>query len=81
MSIKDRFLKYVSYDTQSDSTSGTHPSSKKQFDLGNHLVKELHELGIQNAYIDEYCYVYAYIPSNCFFELGCVPEVESDCVS
>lgn len=63
--LKERFLKYVSYDTQSDSSSGTHPSSSKQFELGKLLVEELHELGINNAYIDEYCYVYAYIPTNC----------------
>lgn len=65
MNIKERFLKYVSFDTQSDANSSTHPSSKKQFDLGNYLVKELHELGVENAFIDEYCYVYGYIPSNC----------------
>ena len=63
--LKERFLKYVSYDTQSNSSSGTHPSSSKQFELGKLLVEELHELGINNAYIDEYCYVYAYIPTNC----------------
>lgn len=65
MDIKERFLNYVSFDTQSDPNSGTHPSSKKQFALGELLVKELHEMGIKNAYIDEYCYVYAFIPSNC----------------
>ena len=65
MSIKERFLKYVSFDTQSDPNSQTHPSSKKQFALGELLVEELHQMGITNAYIDEYCYVYAYIPSNC----------------
>ena len=65
MNIKERFLKYVSFDTQSDSNSGTHPSSFKQFELGKLLVEELHELGIKNAFIDEYCYVYAYIPTNC----------------
>ncbi len=65
MNIKERFLKYVSYDTQSSSTSGTHPSTSKQFELGKLLVDELHAMGISNAYIDEYCYVYAFIPSNC----------------
>lgn len=65
MNIKERFLKYVSYDTQSCSTSGTHPSTSKQFELGKLLVEELHAMGISNAYIDEYSYVYAFIPSNC----------------
>lgn len=61
----ERFLKYVSFDTQSNPYSNTSPSSNSQFDLGNYLVNELKEIGIDNAYIDEYGYVYAYIPSNC----------------
>lgn len=65
MNIKERFLKYVSLDTQSNPSSGLHPSSKKEFALGNLLVEELHSLGIENAFIDEYCYVYAFIPTNC----------------
>ena len=61
----ERFLKYVSYDTQSNPYSNTSPSSNTQFDLANYLVNELKQLGIDNAYLDEYGYVYAYIPSNC----------------
>ncbi len=59
-----RFLNYVSYDTQSNPTTSTHPSSKKQLILGDYLVKELKNIGIDNAYIDEFGYVYGYLASN-----------------
>ena len=62
--IISRFLKYVSFDTQSVEESTTVPSSLKQRKLGELLTKELIELGIENAYLDEYGYVYGYIPSN-----------------
>lgn len=61
MSIKDKFLRYVSFDTQSNPHSDTYPSTEKQKELGAALVKELHDLGIKNAYMDEYSYVYATI--------------------
>ena len=64
MSLLENFIKYVKIDTQSDDTVEVNPTTKKQFDLGNLLVEELHSLGISNAYIDEHCYVYAFIPSN-----------------
>lgn len=59
----DRFLKYVGIDTQSDSSSDTCPSTQKQKDLGRLLVKELLEMGISDAHLDEHGYVYATIPS------------------
>lgn len=61
----DRLLRYVKIDTQSDPNSNTVPTTKKQFDLGNIIVEELKQLGIINAEIDEKCYIYASIPSNC----------------
>ena len=64
MEIKERFLNYVSFDTQSDSYSHTVPSTSKQLKLGNYLVEELKSLGIENAKIDEYGVVYGTIPSN-----------------
>ncbi|MEO8795459.1 MAG: peptidase T [Daejeonella sp.] len=60
----DRFLKYVSIDTQSDPESKTCPSTEKQKNLGNLLVRELLEMGLNDAEIDENGYVYATIPSN-----------------
>lgn len=64
MEIKERFLNYVSFDTQSDSFSHTVPSTSKQLKLGNYLVEELKSLGIENAKIDEFGVVYGTIPSN-----------------
>lgn len=64
MSILENFLNYVIIDTQSSEDVSTNPTTKKQFELGNLLVKELHELGVTNAFIDDTCYVYGFIPSN-----------------
>ena len=64
MEIKERFLNYVSFDTQSVENSQTVPSTSKQLKLGNYLVEELKSLGIENAKIDEYGVVYGTIPSN-----------------
>lgn len=63
-SIADRFMKYVQVDTQSDPQSGLHPSTEKQKDLSKILVEELLAMGISDAEMDEYGYVYATIPSN-----------------
>lgn len=62
--LLDRFLNYVKIDTQSDEKSETTPSTKKQFDLAEVLVKELKDLGLENVEVDEFCYVYATLPSN-----------------
>jgi len=60
----DRFLQYVTIDTQSDPTSPTTPSTEKQKNLGKILVQELLDMGISDAHMDEHCYVYATLPSN-----------------
>ncbi|MEZ4986149.1 MAG: hypothetical protein R2795_14105 [Saprospiraceae bacterium] len=62
--VLDRFTEYVQIDTQSDPDSTTHPSTAKQFDLAHILVDELKDLGLTDAHVDEYCYVYATLPSN-----------------
>ena len=64
MNAVDRFLKYVSYDTQSDEHSDTTPSTEKQKVLGAALAEELNQLGLYNAHIDEYGYVYAWLPAS-----------------
>lgn len=63
MSVLDRFLRYVSYDTQSDPYSDTHPSTAKQKALGEVLAAELAQIGLQNAHMDEFGYVYAHLPA------------------
>lgn len=60
----DRFLKYVKVDTQSDPNAETTPSTEKQKNLGRILVEELKEMGIEDAHMDDHCYVYATIPAN-----------------
>jgi len=62
-SLQNRFIKYVKIDTQSDPDSPTIPSTEKQKDLGKVLVEELQAIGITDAHMDEYGYVYATIPS------------------
>ena len=54
-----RFLKYVSFDTQSDESSDSCPSTRKQYEFGKYLVDELREIGLQDAEIEENGYVYA----------------------
>jgi tripeptide aminopeptidase len=60
----DRFIRYAKIDTQSQDDSEAYPSTKKQFDLLNLLLKELRELGLKDAQIDKYGYVTATLPSN-----------------
>ena len=62
--VLDRFLKYVQIDTQSDPQATSFPSTEKQKNLGRMLVGELLEMGINDAHLDEFGYVYATIPSN-----------------
>ncbi len=60
----DRFLKYVKYDTQSDEEAESFPSTEKQKILSEALAKELKEMGLTDAHMDEWGYVMASIPSN-----------------
>ena len=62
--IIDRFVSYVIIDTESDANSTTTPSTKKQFDLANLLVKELNNIGLTEVTIDENGYVMGTLPSN-----------------
>ena len=62
--VQNRFLKYVAVDTQSDAGSPATPSTEKQKNLGKILVEELLQIGLQDAHLDEYGYVYATIPAN-----------------
>jgi len=60
----DRFLRYVTMDTQSDPQSTSFPSTEKQKNLGRVLANELIQAGLPDAHMDEWGYVYASIPSN-----------------
>ena len=63
-SVQDRFLKYVSFDTQSDENSETCPSSAKQKILGAAIVEEMLAMGIADAHMDENGYVYGTVPGD-----------------
>ena len=65
MTVYERFLKYVSYPTTSDENNECCPSTDGQMVLARELVKELLELGITDARVDDNGYVYASIPANC----------------
>ncbi len=62
--VTERFLRYVAIDTQSDPASSTCPSTEKQKDLGRLLAAELREIGLSDAHLDDYGYVYATLPAN-----------------
>ena len=62
--VTERFLRYVIIDTQSDAASLSIPSTPKQKDLGRLLVTELLTMGVTDAHLDEFGYVYATIPVN-----------------
>ena len=62
--IVNRFLKYVSFDTQSDEASSCTPSTEKQFRLAEYLVEELRAVGLEEVEMDTQGYVYATLPSN-----------------
>lgn len=62
--IIDRFISYVTVDTESDPNSDTTPSTAKQWDLANKLVDELRAIGLEDVTIDENAYIMATLPSN-----------------
>lgn len=62
--VIERFLRYVQIDTQSNPHSSSFPSTEKQKNLSKLLLQELKAMGIENAFMDEYGYVYASLPAN-----------------
>ena len=64
MNVKERFLNYVVIDSGSSETTGTHPSTEKQWDMARLLETELKEMGAENVRVSPTCYVYAEIPAN-----------------
>jgi tripeptide aminopeptidase len=62
--IIDRFISYVTIDTESDPNSNTTPSTEKQWNLANKLVEELKTIGLEDVTIDDKAYIMATLPSN-----------------
>jgi tripeptide aminopeptidase len=67
--IIDRFVKYVTVDTQSDPENSAFPSSEKQWNLAHILVDELKEIGLEDVTLDDNCYIMATLPSNVDYEV------------
>ena len=62
--LKERFLRYVKFETRSDETSDTIPSTPSQIEFAKMLKKELEDLGLENVFINKACFVNATLPSN-----------------
>jgi len=81
MELKDRFLKYVSFDTQSDENSETFPSTEKQKVLLKYLAEEMTALGLTEVEMDEYGYVMGTIPATPGYEdrpvIGFIAHVDT----
>mgnify|MGYP003316404673 CR=1 FL=1 len=81
MKTYERFLKYVSFDTESDGHSNTVPTTMKQKDLGAYLVEEMKALGIADAFMDDMGYVYGTIPASEGYEdktvLGLIAHMDT----
>ena len=65
--VTERFLNYVSFDTQSKEDTGKMPSTEKQWELAKCLKQELEEMGAERVRLSEYGYIYAEIPANVCF--------------
>lgn len=72
MKAYERLIKYAKVWTTSDEESTTSPTTKRQFDLAKMLVEEMKEIGIEDAHMDEYGYVYGHIPATPGYE-ECTP--------
>ena len=81
MDLKDRFLKYVSFDTQSDESSTSFPSTDKQLVLLRYLKEELETFGLKEVTMDEYGYVMATLPASKGYEnvptIGFISHVDT----
>ena len=81
MELKDRFLKYVSFDTQSDENSTTFPSTDKQLVLLNYLADEMLTLGMEDVTVDKYGYAMGTIPASKGYEnapvIGFIAHVDT----
>ena len=78
--IINRFISYITIDTESDPNNPSFPSTEKQWDLANLLVKELNEIGMSDVTLDDNCYIMATLPSNLDYEvptIGFVSHIDT----
>ena len=79
MRIEERFLKYVSFPTVSSEDSESSPSTKKQLALADYLAKELREIGLSDARVDKFGYVYASLDATAedYYTLGLIAHMDT----
>lgn len=77
MNLKERFFKYIAFDTKSDENSNTFPSTSTQLEFADLLVKDLKEIGLDNAYRDENGYIYGRIDVNKEKTLGLIAHMDT----
>jgi tripeptide aminopeptidase len=77
MDIKERFLDYISFDTESSETSGTHPSSDKETAFAHKLAADLIAEGVANAYVDEHSYVYGRVDNGKAKTIGLIAHMDT----
>ena len=78
--ITDRFIKYVTIDTESDPNNPAFPSTEKQWNLAKVLVEELKQIGMKDVDLDDNCYIMATLPSNLDYEvptIGFVAHIDT----
>ncbi|MCG1036873.1 peptidase T [Polaribacter sargassicola] len=78
--ITDRFIKYITVDTESDPNNPAFPSTEKQWDLAKILVDELKQIGMKEVDLDENCYIMATLPSNLDYDvptIGFVAHIDT----
>ncbi|MCH3882094.1 peptidase T [Tenacibaculum aquimarinum] len=78
--ILNRFISYVTVDTESDPNNPAFPSTEKQWNLAKQLEKELNEIGLSDVELDENCYIMATLPSNIDYEvptIGFVAHIDT----
>ena len=78
--IINRFISYVTVDTESDPNNPAFPSTEKQWDLARQLEKELRSIGLEDVDLDENCYLMATLPSNLDYEvptIGFVSHIDT----
>ena len=74
----DKLLDYVSYETTSHEDSESSPSTETQWELARHLKEELEKLGLERVTLDEYCYVYGYLPGDeNYLTIGLVAHMDT----
>ena len=77
MTILERFKKYIAFDTVSDENSSTYPSTSTQIEFGKMLVKDLKDLGVEEAYQDENHVVYAFIDNKKSRTIGLIAHMDT----